>query len=109
MARAAQRLGVNAAELIFEGGAVLTQAGARVALRELSVQPLELTAQDVPSKQLRVVNTPSRSQPAFPQLDDILQGKPLYAGDVRLPGMLYPQILRPQWADQSLAPTALLK
>ena len=109
LARAAQRLGVDAAQLTFDGGDVVTPAGARVALRELTAQPLELKAQDVPTKQLRFFNTPSTSQPAFPQLNDILQGKPLYAGDVRLPGMLYAQVLRPQWADQSLAPTAMLK
>ena len=109
MARAAQRLGMDAAQLTFDGGDVVTQSGARVALRELAVQPLELKAQDVPTKQLRFFNTPSKAQPAFPQLTDILQGKPLYAGDVRLPGMLYAQVLRPQWADQALAPTALLK
>ena len=109
MARAAQRLGMDAAQLTFDGGDVVTQSGARVALRELAVQPLELEAQDVPTKQLRFFNTPSKAQPDFPQLTDILQGKPLYAGDVRLPGMLYAQVLRPQWADQSLAPTALLK
>ena len=109
MARAAQRLGMDATQLTFDGGDVVTQSGARVALRELAVQPLELKAQDVPTRQLRFFNTSSTAQPAFPQLSDILQGKPLYAGDVRLPGMLYAQVLRPQWADQSLAPTAMLK
>jgi isoquinoline 1-oxidoreductase subunit beta len=108
LARAAERLGVDAAQLAFDGGDVVTKAGKRVPLRELAEQPLELKAQHVPTPELRFLNTPARTPPAFPQLNDILQGKALYAGDVRLPGMLYAQVLRPEWADQSLAPTALL-
>ena len=59
LARAGQRLGVDAAQLTFDGGDVVTPSGARVPLRELVAQPLELKAQDVPTRQLRFFNTPS--------------------------------------------------
>ena len=108
MARAAMRLGVDAAQLVFDGGNVAAISGARIALRDLAQPPLELKALDVTASKLRFFTTPAKTQAAFVQLSDILQGRALYAGDVRLPGMLYAQVLRPQWADQSLAPTALL-
>ena len=109
MARAAQRLNTDAAQMRFEGSDVVSTAGGRIALRELASPALELKALDVPLSQLRFFNTKATVLPAFVQLGDILMGKALYAGDVRLPGMLYAQVLRPEWADQSQVPTALLK
>lgn len=109
MARAAQRLNTDAAQIRFEGDDVVNTAGGRIGLRELASPALELKALDVPLSQLRFFRTKASALPAFVQLNDILMGKALYAGDVRLPGMLYAQVLRPEWADQSQVPTPLLK
>lgn len=109
MARAAQMLNADAAQMRFEGAEVISTAGGRVALRDLASPALELKALDVPLPELRFFNTKATALPAFAQLNDILMGNALYAGDVRLPGMLYAQVLRPEWADQSQVPTPLLK
>lgn len=106
LARAAQRLRVATSGLRFDGADVATASGARVSLRELAVESLELKAGDGPPERLRFMQAQA-SPTMFSHLDDILRGKALYAGAVRLVGMLYCVVLRPQWADQALVATAL--
>ena len=108
LARAALALQSDASQLTFDHADVVNVDGKRVALRSLAQLTLSLKALDVPASSLRFFNSAERGQPEFVQLTDILLGKPLYAGDVRLTGMLYAQVLRPVWADQSLAKTPLL-
>ncbi|MEM7017132.1 MAG: molybdopterin cofactor-binding domain-containing protein [Pseudomonadota bacterium] len=57
----------------------------------------ELTAKEYPINQLRVFQGNRRyvGQPAvLEQVDDIVYGQPLYAADIRRPGMLFGRVLR---------------
>ena len=109
LARAALALQADVSQLTFDKDDVVSDAGKRVALRTLAQPALSLKALDVPVSSLRFFNNAEKGRLEFIQLTDILLGKPLYAGDVRLVGMLYAQVLRPVWADQSLAQTPLLR
>ena len=108
MARAAVRLGPE--PLRFQGGRVLAATGTGVDLRELVLPALKLEAPDVPKGQLKFYqrdesSVPSTAdQPGFAQEEALLRGQALYAGDIRLPDMLYAVVLRSPWPDQKLTP-----
>lgn len=97
--------------LQIQGDAVQDGADARVGLRELALPEMVLEAKDTPIEELRLFKTPlsqARSPKPFAQSEAIARGQALYAGDVRLPSMLYAIVLRPPWADRDVAPTRLL-
>jgi isoquinoline 1-oxidoreductase subunit beta len=98
-------------KLQLQGDAVMDSTGARVGLRDLALPALSLPAQDTPMEQLRFFKTPlsqARVAKPFAQAEEILRGRALYAGDVRLPGMLYAIVLRSPWADRDAAPSRLM-
>jgi isoquinoline 1-oxidoreductase subunit beta len=111
MRRAQQRLPQSAYDTFkIMGDAVQDGAGASVSLRELALPAISLEAKDTPMEQLRFFKTPLSQayQPkAFAQGEAIARGQALYAGDVRLPGMLYAVVLRSPWADRDVAPSSL--
>jgi isoquinoline 1-oxidoreductase subunit beta len=111
MRRAALRLPNSALEkLQFQADTVQDGAGARLSLRELALPAISLEAKDTPMEQLRFFKTPlsQAHQPkSFAQGEAIARGQALYAGDVRLPGMLYAVVLRSPWADRDIAPSSL--
>jgi isoquinoline 1-oxidoreductase subunit beta len=110
--RAALRLPQAARErLQFQGDTVQDGAGASIALRELALPATTLDAIDTPLEQLRFFKTPlSQAQKTkpFAQSEAIVRGQALYAGDVRLPGMLYAIVLRSPWPDRDVAPSSLV-
>jgi isoquinoline 1-oxidoreductase subunit beta len=76
----------------------------------LAVPALQLKAVEVAQKDLRFFNaeqSQTGQRKPFAQLEAILRGQVLYAGDVRLPGMVYGVVLRAPWADSALAPSKL--
>jgi isoquinoline 1-oxidoreductase subunit beta len=109
--RAQSRLAVaDVANLGVQGDSVMAANGARVSLRELSVPAMTLKATEVSQNKLRFFTTKnpnSETKKPFAQLDAILRGQALYAGDVRLPGMVFAVVLRAPWADGALAPSRL--
>jgi isoquinoline 1-oxidoreductase subunit beta len=111
MRRAALRLPNSALEkLQFQADGVQDGAGASLSLRELALPTIALEAKDTPMEQLRFFKTPlaeAYKPKPFAQGEAIARGQALYAGDVRLPGMLYAVVLRSPWADRDVAPSSL--
>jgi isoquinoline 1-oxidoreductase subunit beta len=98
-------------KLQFQAGAVRDGAGASVALRELALPAISLETKDAPIELLRFFKTPllqAHKPKPFAQAEAIARGQALYAGDVRLPGMLYAVVLRSPWADRDVAPSSLI-
>ncbi len=101
LARAAERLG--ASELQLEAEAVRAGDGRRVALKTLAAPALRLEAVERSAADLRAwkalqrASTRSAALPAAPQLHALVTGAPLFAADIRLPGMLHAAVLRPPW------------
>ena len=112
MTRAALRLG--AAPVRFQGGRVMAATSAAIELRELALPALKLEAPDVSRSKLKFYQRDESSVPGtadqlgFAQEEALLRGQALYAGDIRLPDMLYAVVLRSPWPDQKLTPTQLL-
>lgn len=111
--RAAERLpNSQAQDLTFQGDGVVASAGARVALRDLAAPALQLKAAPTPQEALRFFKAPAadaNSTKPFAYMDAILRGQALYAGDVRLPGMVFAAVLRSPWADAASAPSTLVQ
>jgi isoquinoline 1-oxidoreductase subunit beta len=112
MKRAASQLPqASVDKLHFADDTVQDGAGARIALRELALPAISLEAKDTPMEQLRFFKTPlSHAYNAKDSVhgEAIARGQALYAGDVRLPGMLYAIVLRSPWADGGVAPSRLM-
>lgn len=106
LARAAARLG-PASTLHFENGRVINSAGASVALSEIARPAIQLEVEDRPVGELRAFSAINRRHTGrvgpVAQIEDIVGGRPLYAADIRLPGMVYASILRSPWIPE-LAP-----
>ena len=95
----------------FKDDALIDGAGARIPLSELAKPALSLDASDTPKEQLRIFKAPPSAAyeaKEFAQGVEIARGQALYAGDVRLPGMLYAVVLRSPWVDRDVAPSSLV-
>lgn len=103
LARAAARLG-PASELRFEDGKVVNPAGDAVALSDIAVPALELEVEERPAEKLRAFSAINRRHPGrdgpVAQIEDIVGGRPLYAADIRLPGMVHASVLRSPWIPE---------
>ena len=99
LARAAVRLGVDAALLTIAPEAVIRGGPKPLPLAEVARgAPLVLDADDAPRLALRTFGAgPKRTVGHAQRLADgvaMVTGRPLYAADMRLPGMRYGAILR---------------
>jgi isoquinoline 1-oxidoreductase subunit beta len=100
---AAQRLGRPAADLQLAPDGVASRGETMLAFEELGTgAPLLVTAEDVEKAQPRLLGDPAdrrevgRARPAH-DIDAIVTGsRPLYADDVRLSGMVFGAVVRPQ-------------
>ncbi len=102
LARAAAVLSVNSAQLVIEANAVVSGGPRPLSLAEVAKAthgaPLVLDAGSAPQIALRTFGAgPKRYVGHAERLADglaIVSGQPLYAADIRLPGMRYGAILR---------------
>jgi isoquinoline 1-oxidoreductase beta subunit len=103
MARARTRL-APASALRFEDGGVVDSAGESVALSEIAVPALELTVDERPVGKPRAFSTNGRHHIGnggpTAQIEAIVAGQPVYAGDIRLPGMAHASVLRSPWIPE---------
>jgi isoquinoline 1-oxidoreductase beta subunit len=100
LAHAAAALGDHGLRL--EAGSVRAVDGRRVALKALAAPPLRLDAVERPPQALRAwaalrQGPADAARAVAPQLHALVTGAPLYAADVRLPGMLHAAVLRAPW------------
>lgn len=100
LARAVAALG--AGELQLEAEAVRAGDGRLVALKTLAAPALRLEAVERPATDLRAWNALQRASnrsalPDAPQLHALVTGAPLFAADIRLPGLLHAAVLRSPW------------
>jgi isoquinoline 1-oxidoreductase beta subunit len=103
LARAEARLGA-ASDLRFEDGRVVNSAEQAVALSDIAKPVLELEVDERPVDRLRVFSASTRRHvghggPAA-QIEAIAAGRPVYAADIRLPGMVYAGVVRPPWIPE---------
>jgi isoquinoline 1-oxidoreductase subunit beta len=112
MRRATSRLpNSNFGGLEFLDGFVQNAVGNRIALKDLAAPAMSLDAKDIGSEQLKFFKaTTSNAYIAklFVDGEKIARGQPLYAADIRIPGMLYACVLRSPWVDPALGPSNLL-
>lgn len=100
---AARRLGRPVAELQLAGDGVASSGETVLTFEELGANaPLLVTAEDVETATPRLLAGPDRRREvgrAHPthDIDAIVTGsRPLYADDIRLPGMVFGAVIRPQ-------------
>lgn len=103
LTRAAVRLG-PASGLRFEDGKVVNPAGDAVALSNIAVPALELEVEERPVGELRAFSAKSRRHIGrggpTAQIEAIVAGRPTFAADIRLPGMVHAVVLRPPWIPE---------
>jgi isoquinoline 1-oxidoreductase beta subunit len=103
MARAATRL-APASTLHFEDGRVVNSVGESVTLSEIAVPDLELKADERPVGELRAFSANGRRHIGHggttAQIEAIVTGQPVYADDIRLPGMVHAGVLRSPWIQE---------
>ena len=107
--RAAQRAGVALGEVADADGGFALPGGGRLGYAELTAgEPVVLEAGDLPKAALYSFD-PKRAlrqvgRRAAPHaLRAIVTGEPIFASDVRLPGMLYGRVARPPVRSAKLA------
>ena len=108
-ARAAERAGVALADVVDGDGSFALPGGRTVSYAELAAgEAVVLDASDLPKAALYSFDpkrTPRQvGRRAAPHaLEAIVTGAPLFASDVRLPGMLYGRVARPPVRNAKLA------